>query len=168
VAAVLKKNGGYLPLATIVNRKNLDPRDPQTPEVFQLETAMGSAISLFERAAAVRVPRSRFSPVKNTNDLLGVRSDAFDLTDDSRIVLRSEREGPPLIQLDDRFFKMIDAFEERFPHGAPSLLRCESLVVEGDVAFGRGVTVEGAAVIRTKGGAASVSDDAVISGTLEI
>ena len=42
---------------------------------------MGSAISLFPRAAAVRVPRRRFSPVKNTDDLLAARSDAYELSE---------------------------------------------------------------------------------------
>ncbi|HHQ48278.1 MAG TPA: UTP--glucose-1-phosphate uridylyltransferase, partial [Acidobacteria bacterium] len=72
LAALLAEHGGFLPLATIVNRKTLDPRDPASPRVVQLETAMGAAISLFPGASAVRVPRRRFSPVKTTNDLLAV------------------------------------------------------------------------------------------------
>ncbi len=99
---------------------------------------MGTAISHFPRAAAVRVPRSRFSPVKNTNDLLGVRSDAYELTDDSRVVLAAERTDPPLILLDERYYKIIDAFEERFPYGPPSLRRCNSLMVEGRRRFRKG------------------------------
>jgi UTP--glucose-1-phosphate uridylyltransferase len=81
---LLDQHDGFLPLPTVVNRKTLDPRDPTSPAVFQLETVMGTAVSLFPEAAAVRVPRRRFSPVKNTNDLLGVRSDAYDLCDDGR------------------------------------------------------------------------------------
>ena len=76
---LLEKNDGFLPLPTLVNHKTLDPRDPDSAAVFQLETVMGTAISLFPDAAAVRVPRHRFSPVKNTNDLLGVRSAATHL-----------------------------------------------------------------------------------------
>ncbi len=94
LAVLLDRHHGFLPLATIVNRKNVDPRDPHSPEVVQLETAMGAAISVFDRAIAVRVPRRRFSPVKNTDDLLGVRSDAFELTDDGRIVLAASRNAP--------------------------------------------------------------------------
>lgn len=168
LAEQLEKHGGFLPLPTIVNPKNLDPRDPGSPSVLQLETVMGTAISHFPRAAAVRVPRSRFSPVKNTNDLLGVRSDAFDLTGDSRIVLAADRTHPPLILLDERFFKFIDAFEERFPSGPPSLHRCKSLMVEGNVTFGKDVTVEGDAVVRTKGGAARIPDGTEIHGNLEL
>jgi UTP--glucose-1-phosphate uridylyltransferase. len=38
---------------------------------------MGSAISAFENARAVLVPRTRFAPVKTTQDLLLVMSDCF-------------------------------------------------------------------------------------------
>jgi len=140
---LLDRHGGYLPLATIVNRKTLDPRDPDSPPVVQLETAMGGAVSLFPHAAAVRVPRRRFSPVKTTNDLLAVRSDAYELTDDARIVLHHGRQRPPSVQLDPRFYRLIDNFEERFPEGPPSLLHCREIVVEGNVFFGTGVTARG-------------------------
>lgn len=140
---LLDDHRGVVPLPTIVNRKKVDPRDPRSTPVIQLETAMGAAISLFDRAAAVLVPRSRFSPVKTTNDLLGVRSDAYLLTPDARVVLDPDRDGPPSIDLDPAFFKLIDEFEARFPTGAPSLRRCLGLLVRGDVTFGRGVVVEG-------------------------
>lgn len=164
---LLEEHGGFLPLPTVVNRKTLDPRDPASPRVIQLETVMGTAISLFPKAAAIRVPRSRFSPVKNTNDLLGVRSDAYDLSDEGRIVLSAERSEPPVIRLDEEFFKMIDDFEERFPAGAPSLRLCDRLVVEGDVTFGSGVAVEGEAVVCARG-QASIPDGTVLSGRIEL
>jgi len=102
---LLEERGGVLPLSTIVNHKTLNPRDPQSPPVIQLETAMGSAISLFPEATALRVPRERFSPVKTTSDLLGVRSDAFELTEDFRVRLHRSRSQPPTIALDMKHFK---------------------------------------------------------------
>ena len=167
LAALVESNRGFLPLPTMVNRKTLDPRDATSPAVIQLETAMGSAISLFERAAAVRVPRRRFSPVKNTNDLLGVRSDAFELTDDWRVALHHQRDVPPVVRLEDRFFKMIDDFEARFPAGAPSLLRCDSLAVDGDVTFGATIKVEGHAAIRAEKPAA-IADGTLLTGTIDL
>ena len=164
---LLADHGGFLPLPTVVNRKTLDPRDPTSPGVIQLETVMGTAISLFPKAAAVRVPRRRFSPVKNTNDLLGVRSDAFDLGDDGHIVLSAGRSEPPVIRLDEGFFKMIDDFEERFPNEAPSLRLCDRLTVVGDVTFGSGIIIEGEAIIRA-GEKASVPDGTVIRGTVDL
>jgi UTP--glucose-1-phosphate uridylyltransferase len=164
---LLGQHDGFLPLPTVVNRKTLDPRDPTSPAVFQLETVMGTAISLFPEAAAVRVPRRRFSPVKNTNDLLGVRSDAYDLVDDGRIALNAGRSEPPVIQLDSRFFKLIDEFEQRFPAGSPSLRLCDRLTVEGDVTFGAKVVVEGEAVVHAAG-MASVPDGTILSGQVEL
>jgi len=167
LSRLLDEHGGFLPLPTVVNRKTLDPRDLTSPAVFQLETVMGTAISLFPNAAAVRVPRHRFSPVKNTNDLLGVRSDAFELGTDGRIVLSSGRDAPPVIRLDEDFFKMIDDFEARFPIGAPSLRLCDRLTVDGDVTFGSGIIIEGEVVIRA-GAKASVPAGSVIRGTIDL
>jgi UTP--glucose-1-phosphate uridylyltransferase len=164
---LLAEHGGFLPLPTVVNRKTLDPRDPTSPAVIQLETVMGTAISFFPKATAIRVPRRRFSPVKNTNDLLGVRSDAYDLSADGRIVLTGERTEPPVIRLDERFFKMIDDFEARFPCGVPSLRLCDRLTVEGDVTFGSGVAIAGDAVVCANG-RASVADGTTLSGRVEI
>jgi UTP--glucose-1-phosphate uridylyltransferase len=164
---LLDHHGAFLPLPTVVNSKNLDPRDPSSPRVFQLETVMGTAISLFPHAAAVRVNRRRFSPVKNTNDLLGVRSDAYELEGDGRIVLAPGREEPPVIRLDEKFFKMIDSFDERFPKGTPSLIECNRLTVEGDVTFGANVTIKGDAEVRARD-AAQISDGNILSGLVEL
>jgi UTP--glucose-1-phosphate uridylyltransferase len=163
---LLDKHGAFLPLPTVVNRKTLDPRDPTSPPVFQLETVMGTAISLFPRAAAVRVNRRRFSPVKNTNDLLGVRSDAYELGDDGRIALSPKREKPPETKLDERFFKMIDDFDERFPKGPPSLINCDSLTVEGDVTFGAHVTLEGRVEVHARA-TTQIPDGTVLVGRNE-
>ena len=162
LAELLERNDGALPLATIVNRKHLDPRDPSSPAVIQLETAMGAALSLFANAAALRVSRRRFSPVKTTDDLLGVRSDAFELTGDGRVVLAAGRAAPPTIDLDPGFFKLLDDFEARFPAGAPSLVRCARLTVRGDVTFGGGVVVEGEVTVRGSDRPSRIPDGAVL------
>ncbi|MBF0480301.1 MAG: UTP--glucose-1-phosphate uridylyltransferase [Desulfovibrionaceae bacterium] len=140
-----------MPLDMIVNSKTLDPRDPQSPEVFQIETAMGSAISAFDKAKAVCVPRNRFAPVKTTGDLLAVMSDSFVRTKDDTIVPNPRRKTPlPLISLDPKFYKKIDDFSARFPDGAPSMMQCSSLTVEGDVVFGKGVKLSGEAHVVNK------------------
>lgn len=164
---VLSRHDGVLPLATIVNRKHLDPRDPDSPPVFQLETAMGSAISLFDGAAAVRVPRSRFSPVKTTDDLLGVRSDAYELTEDGRVALAVGRSAPPTVALDARYYRLIDEFEARFPAGPPSLAACDELAVAGDVTFGRDVVARGRVQVRAAE-PATVADGTVLEDGVEL
>src|SRR5919112_1687473 len=129
-------------LPLIVNRKTVDPRDKSSTPVIQLETAMGAAVGSIAGARAVEVPRSRFAPVKTTNDLLVVRSDAYELTSDGVVAPTFEGSGP-VVTLDDDHYKMVPDFEERFPDGAPSLRGARSLTVEGDVTFGADVTVEG-------------------------
>jgi UTP--glucose-1-phosphate uridylyltransferase len=141
--ALLRERDGVLGLPMIVNRKTVDPRDGDSPAVIQLETAMGAAIGVFAGAAALRVPRSRFAPVKTTSDLLALRSDAYVVTDAAHVTLAPERTGPPIVDLDAAHFKRVGDFEARFAEGAPSLVGCRSLTVVGDVAFGAGVVVRG-------------------------
>ncbi|MEO6034415.1 MAG: UTP--glucose-1-phosphate uridylyltransferase [Verrucomicrobiota bacterium] len=140
----MTRRGGALPLALITNTKTVDPRDANSPKVLQLECAMGAAIECFEKSGAVVVPRSRFAPVKTTADLLTLRSDAYRVTEDFRLVLDATRRGqPPLVELDSKYFKLLADFETRVAKGAPSLLGCESLKVTGDMAFASGVVVRG-------------------------
>jgi UTP--glucose-1-phosphate uridylyltransferase len=141
---VLVRTGGVLGLPMITNEKPVDPDDPASPRVIQLETAMGAAISVFEGARAVRVPRSRFVPVKTTGDLLVLWSDVYQLTADFRVVPSPGRTGGgPLVDLDPKFYRRVQDLERRFPHGAPSLVQARRLRLRGDVRFGRGVVVEG-------------------------
>lgn len=149
----LEKNGGSLPLALITNSKTVDPRDPNSTRVIQLECAMGAAIECFENSGAVVVPRNRFAPVKTTADLLALRSDAYVVTDDFRLVLDPSRFGrPPLIDLDSNHHKLIDGFDAMVADGVPSLLRCESLKVTGKVVFEPNVVLSGKIAIINESG----------------
>lgn len=159
VAAVLEERGGVLGLPLIRNDKTVDPTDPSSPAVVQIETAMGSAIEVFDGATAIEVPRSRFRPVKTTDDLLLLRSDCFELTDDAQ--LRPVCDPLPLVTLGDHYTTLA-AFESRFPHGAPSLQEARSLTVKGDWTFGRGVRVVGEAVLGETPGARPVPDHSTV------
>jgi UTP--glucose-1-phosphate uridylyltransferase len=158
--ALLREREGVMGLPMIVNEKTVDPSDKSTPAVYQLETAMGAAIGVFEGARAIRVPRSRFVPVKKTSDLLVLRSDAYVLGERARIELREGRTKPPIVDLDDEHFKLVDDFDAHFPEGPPSLAEADKLTVEGDVTFGRDVKVRGSAVVE---GPRRVKDGAVLS-----
>jgi UTP--glucose-1-phosphate uridylyltransferase len=150
LAGLLDQRDGVIELPLIVNRKTVDPRDSGSPEVLQLESAMGAAIGSFEGAQLLCVPRTRFVPVKTTDDLLVLRSDVYTLTDEMLVQPRPERSHDlPYVELDKRFYKMLDKFEARFPEGPPSLREAERLVVHGDVTFGAGVIVRGAVELET-------------------
>jgi UTP--glucose-1-phosphate uridylyltransferase len=137
----LRERDGLLGLPLIRNTKNVDPADPSSPEVYQIETAMGAAIEVFEGAQAICVGRERFLPVKTTNDLLAVRSDVYELTEEGSLTLAAE--DAPVIDLDSAYYKTIAGFDARFPHGVPSLRRARSLTVRGDWTFGADVVVTG-------------------------
>ena len=142
--AELEKCGGVLPLALITNSKTVDPRDAASPKVIQIESAMGAAIECFTKANAVLVPRSRFAPVKTTSDLLALRSDAYRITEDYLLVLDESRHGqPPVIDLDSKYYKLLADFEAAFPHGAPSLVKCDSLKVVGKKIFPANLVLQG-------------------------
>jgi UTP--glucose-1-phosphate uridylyltransferase len=149
LAEALRERDNVLGLPMIVNRKTVDPTDASSPEVFQLETAMGAAIEVFDGARALRVPRSRFAPVKTTNDLLVLRSDCYVLTGEQHVELAPERDdGPPLVDLDPVHYKLLADFEARFPEDAPSLVRASRLAVRGDALFEGGVVVIGDVEVR--------------------
>jgi UTP--glucose-1-phosphate uridylyltransferase len=153
---------GVIDLPMIVNRKTVDPGDKSSTPVIQLETAMGAAIGVFEGAAALRVPRSRFVPVKTTNDLLSLRSDAYVIGEGRAVHLAPERDGvPPFVDLDTDHYKLVGQFDERFPAGAPSLVACDALHVHGDVTFGADVTVRGEVTVE---GPAKIPDGTVLEG----
>lgn len=157
---VLDANQGSLSLPLIVNRKTVDPADADSPKVVQLEGAIGAAVEVFDGAQAIGVPRSRFLPVKATADLLVLRSDLYEFTDDARLV---GREMAPVVRLDPDHYKLIDDFEARFPNGAPSLVAADSLHVSGDWTFGAGVVVRGDAVLPDSGSAQAIPDGSLIT-----
>jgi UTP--glucose-1-phosphate uridylyltransferase len=139
-------------LPIIRNPKTLDPRDENSPKVFQIETAMGAAISLFEGAAAIKVPPSRFLPVKKCNDLLSIRSDRFIFSEENNLIANPNTETKTIqVDLDPKYYGKIDLFDERFPSGIPSLTNCESLIIKGDVRFESNVAIRDKIVITNKG-----------------
>lgn len=146
---VLKKYNGVLPLPVICNNKTVDPTNPESAKVVQLETAMGAAVSLFDDAICVEVDRMRFLPVKTTNDLFIMRSDRFHLTDSYEM-----EDGNyifPDIDLDPRYYRNIDDFNERFPYSVPALAAAKSVTIKGDWTFGNQVSMFADAVLQDSG-----------------
>ncbi len=156
-------------LPMILNPKTLDPRDKNSPPVYQVETAMGAAVSLFDGAAAVCVPRDRFFPVKKCNDLLAVRSDRFIFSDKGKLVLNPDNRTDDIkIDLDPDYYKLIDDFNERFPDGAPSLLACESLEVKGDVRFEGDVVMAGRVTVKNTRTSQAMVADRTLNGDVHL
>jgi UTP--glucose-1-phosphate uridylyltransferase len=160
LAGVLGDRDGVLGLPLIRNEKTVDPSDPSSPAVVQVECAMGAAVEVFDGAEAIEVDRSRFLPVKTTNDLLVMRSDVYELGADGRLHRRSDEA--PLVDLDPNHYALLRGFDRRFPSGPPSLVHARRLTVRGDWTFGAGVVVTGDVVVDGEGG--TVLDAEHLSG----
>jgi UTP--glucose-1-phosphate uridylyltransferase len=145
----LRERKGVLGLPLIKNEKTVDPGDLSSPKVIQIETAMGAAVEVFEGAMAIGVGRDRFLPVKTTSDLLVLRSDAYKLETDFQ--LSKVADLTPVVDLDDRYYKIIGDFDERFPAGAPSLRAAHLLAIKGDWTFEAGVRVIGDVTLEDRG-----------------
>jgi UTP--glucose-1-phosphate uridylyltransferase len=156
----LDNRDGILGLALIKNTKHLDPSDPSSPQVIQIETAMGAAIEVFDGATTIEVTRERFVPVKTTNDLLVLRSDCYELADS--YLLNQVVDAIPFVDLDPRFYKLVGDFDTRFPEGVPSLKEASSLSVRGDWTFGHDVRVVGKGVVRDQGASGRVESGTTI------
>eukprot|EP00462_Mataza_sp_D1_P018286 CAMPEP_0175126502 /NCGR_PEP_ID=MMETSP0087-20121206/3890_1 /TAXON_ID=136419 /ORGANISM="Unknown Unknown, Strain D1" /LENGTH=457 /DNA_ID=CAMNT_0016408423 /DNA_START=143 /DNA_END=1516 /DNA_ORIENTATION=+ len=137
----LKTESDIIPLPMIKNPKTVDPTDDTSTAVIQLETAIGAAIEVFDKAGAIVVPRTRFAPVKKCNDLFLLRSDAYELTSDSRPVIRTDSGLAPLVSLDKKAYKTVQQLDAI--GAVPSLKGCKSLGVHGLVAFEEGVVIKG-------------------------
>ena len=135
-----------LPLTMILNKKEVDGE-----KVYQVESAMGAAISVFKNSRAIVVNRDRFAPVKKTNDMLAILSDAYELTPENKLKLVNVHDKVPHIELIDEFYKDITDFEKRFTDGIPSLRKCNSLKISGDVYFGKNVEIIGDVKITKDG-----------------
>ena len=166
LSATLRGRHSVLGLPLIRNEKTVDPSDPSSPAVIQIETAMGAAIEVFEGATAIGVGRERFLPVKTTSDLLLLRSDVYEVGLDG--LLTKITDPAPLIDLDSAYYKTIGAFERRFPAGAPSLRSATGLSVAGDWTFEANVTVIGAAVLEDKGSPQTVAAGTILGPGLTV
>jgi UTP--glucose-1-phosphate uridylyltransferase len=166
----LTASEGVLQLPLLCNKKYVDAADPNSPLVYQLESAMGSALSVLPNTGAVDVPRSRFIPVKTCEELLLLRSDYYTLADDFRISAIPElNQKPPELTLDSRFFGTVDQLDERFKNGIPSLRHCHRLSVEGNVSFGQGCSIIGDAMVANRTDTPfTVPDNSTLSGDLRI
>ena len=138
---------GILGLPLIRNEKTVDPSDPTSPKVIQVETAMGAAVEVFPDSRLIEVGRDRFVPVKTTNDLLVLRSDVYDIGSD--FVLDQVSVDVPFVDLDGKVYKVVAEFDKRFPEGTPSMRKATSLTVDGDFTFGAHVQVVGDVELST-------------------
>ena len=102
IKRVLDQN--TLDMEVIVNHKVLDGGN----NIIQLETAVGAAMKCFSMSKGIKVPRSRFLPVKKTSDLLLIMSNLYTLNNGS-LTMSPERmfQTTPLVKLGDESFSKV-------------------------------------------------------------
>ncbi|VDO27816.1 unnamed protein product, partial [Onchocerca flexuosa] len=108
--------------------------------VNQLETSLGGAIRNFDKILSIQVSRSRFLPVKNTQELFALMSDLYEVTEDFSLRF-IRKDKAPIIELSEHFNK-ISEFRKRFCE-IPRLRELKRLKVEGDIYFGHDVILKG-------------------------
>ncbi|XP_051158503.1 UTP--glucose-1-phosphate uridylyltransferase isoform X4 [Leptopilina boulardi] len=163
-------NSTDMNLEIIVNEKTSDTG----LNFIQLETAVGAAMKSFGGSLGIRVPRSRFLPVKKTSDLLLVMSNLYALNNGS-LVMSPKRMFPttPFIKLGDNHFSKVHQFLTRFAT-VPDILELDHLTVSGDVTFGKGVSLRGTVIIIANHGdridlpSGTILENKIVSGNLRI
>merc|ERR1712157_495132 len=102
-------------------------------------------------ASAIVVPRTRFAPVKKTSDLLLLRSDAYEISEDYRPILSPLCEGSaPVISLDSRLYKHVGQLEKATVSGVPSLAKCKRLTIKGKFLMSSKTTFVGTVTVINK------------------
>lgn len=169
----LKKNlqqYGLPKLPLILNPKPVNPHDASSTPVYQIESAMGAAISHFKNAEAIITTRDRFIPVKRTDDLLKVMSDYYFLDQSGTLKMNEANLTPDLqIHLDPRHYSKFDNIYEKFKEGVPSLASCTKLGISGDVIFNPSVSLIGDVTINNQtGNILLLPSDITLQGLIDI
>ncbi|TDH66723.1 hypothetical protein CCR75_005974 [Bremia lactucae] len=149
-------------------------RTVKNHKVVQLETAAGEAIHLFKNFIGLKVPRSRFLPVKSSSDLLLVQSNLYQIKHGS-LIMNPARTTPtiPIVKLGLEF-QSAKEYLARFKHGIPNITELDHLTVAGDVKFGSNITLKGTVILVANEGAhidlpdGTVLENKVVTGNLRI
>ncbi|XP_066990733.1 UTP--glucose-1-phosphate uridylyltransferase-like isoform X3 [Macrobrachium rosenbergii] len=163
-------NEGTMDMEVIINNKTLD----NGLNIIQLEQAVGAAIKCFSGAHGINVPRSRFLPVKKTDDLLLVMSNLYSLMQGTLTMSPLRMfDTTPLVKLGPNHFGKVKEFLKRFA-SIPDMLELDHLTVSGDVTFGKGVSLRGTVIIIANHGdridipPGAILENKIVSGNLRI
>lgn len=144
-----------------------NPKTACGQPVIQLETAIGSAIKYFKTNCGIVVPRSRFVPVKTCTDLFTLQSNLFEESN-GNIKPNKERVSSdlPTVKLVGENFQHITEYREAI-RGTVNIVDLETLIVVGNVHFGKNVTLRGIVVIIAPHWSAfDVPDDSVLENSV--
>ncbi|MEK9657716.1 MAG: UTP--glucose-1-phosphate uridylyltransferase [bacterium] len=131
------KTGLLLPV--IHNNKTIENQP-----IIQLETAMGSAITVFDTATAIVVNRDRFMPIKKTSDLFLLQSDLIDINSKTGILSFNKTQLSSTLP-SITFSKSLETMAgyKRYIKEIPSLMKLKSLTIKGDQILTAKTSLEG-------------------------
>ena len=164
--ALLDERDGVLGLPMIVNRKTVDPSDKSLARGRPARDRDGRGDRRLRRRP--RAARAAAPVRAGQDDERPARAALGRLRAHRRRARRAGR-GPRRRRRSSTsttsYYKLLADFEERFPAGAPSLVACDRLTVEGDVEFGADVAVRGAVTVEHDGdGRMRIEDGTVLEG----
>ena len=121
--ALQKKLALGFSLPVILNQKHIENQS-----IYQIETAMGSALDMFENSEALLVDRNRFLPIKNTSDLFLLQSDLILKDQETGFIQKNPLYKKSLLPC-ITFPKELQTMQgyESYVKSIPSLLHCHSL-----------------------------------------
>jgi len=161
---------GTLDMEIIVNNKTIN----EGVNIIQLEIAVGAAMKCFEKCKGIKVPRSRFLPVKQTDDLLLIMSNLYNLEHGSLKMSPARMFGTtPLVKLGAANFSKVKDFLSRFGT-IPDVMELHHLTVSGNVHFGRNIVLKGTVIIIANHGEridipdGAILENKIVSGNLRI
>lgn len=113
--------------------------------IIQLETAIGSAIKIFENSCCINVPRNRFHPVKSCIDLFLLRSCFYELKNG---YIKKVIDRPfPVIDLPEEY-KSLQTFDKYVKY-IPDIKHLNKLSVKsGYVKFSKPVSLIGNIILN--------------------
>ena len=161
---------GIPKLPLILSPKPVNPHDSASQPAYQVESAMGAAISYFPNAQAVITTRDRFIPVKQTEDLLKVMSDYYLLEPSGKLSLNTNNISDNLqVRLDPKYYRTFDNIYDRFKDGIPSLTACSTLNIYGDIVFTPTLSLQGNVTIDNRtGNILHMPENLTLQGTVNI
>lgn len=137
--------GGYLKMPVVPRTKIIaDGR-----KAICLDTHVAGAMDVLSHVEVIVVPFTRFVSTNSLGHLVGLRSDAFEISTNFTPVL-VKGALRPIISLGDGYVTL-DDITATFPNGIPSLKECARLRIEGKVQFTAKTTLLGQVSISNHG-----------------
>ncbi len=137
---------GVLGLPMIRNQKTVDPGDKSSPEVFQIETAMGAADRGLRRRPRAGRPAHALRAGQDHRRPAGAALGR--LPADRRLTRGARPRPPPDRHARPRLLQADARLRRALPDGPVSLAEADRFEVDGDVTFGADVVARGSVKVE--------------------